>query len=380
MSTSGSTTGSTSDTSAALDTQKPFERILLINFGGIGDEVLFFPVIESLRYHYPKARIAMVVEPRCRNLMEHHYFLDEVITFDIKHRRSPGDLLELLNMLRAEAPDLIISSGGSSMVAPLLFFSGAAVRVGYDSGRFPFLLTHRAPLDKTKYAAEMYYDLLAPLGIKSPEIVPQMNLPAVVEQWACRWLASKGIGKQDTYVLVHPGVSLMSKEKNLIKSWARENWQALIERLLSEGETVVVAGGPDDAEEIAFLQERLSHPKLVMAYGQTRDLYQLGGLIQRASAVVCVDSAPMHLGVALNSHVVAIFGPTDEKLLLPPGREDRFVAITHPVSCRPCLWATRQTTCEALTCLVNIQVEQVYRAVRAFLPARLEKIATEVLN
>ncbi len=368
------------DKSDFSDTHKPYERILLINFGGIGDEILFFPVIESLRYHYPKARISMLVEPRCRNLMEHHYFLDAVLTFDIKHRRSPGDLLELLNMLRAEAPDLILSSGGSSMVAPLLFFSGAATRVGYDSGRFPFLLTHRAPLDKTKYAAEMYYDLLKPLGITRSEVVPQMQLPAVVEQWANRWLASKGINKQDKYVLIHPGVSLMSKEKNLIKSWARENWQALIERLLAEGETVVIAGGPDDAEEIAFLQERLSHPKLVMAYGQTRDLYQLGGLIQRASAIVCVDSAPMHLGVALKSHVVAIFGPTDEKLLLPPGREDRFVAITHQVECRPCLWATRQTTCEALTCLKNIQVEQVYRAVRGFLPTQLEKITSEVLN
>ena len=72
------------------------ERILLINFGGLGDEVLFFPVIETLRYHYPKARIAMLVEPRCANLMEHHYFLDQVLTFDIKHRRSPADLLEML--------------------------------------------------------------------------------------------------------------------------------------------------------------------------------------------------------------------------------------------------------------------------------------------
>ena len=59
-----------------------FERILLINFGGIGDEILFFPVIESLRYHYPNARITMLVEPRCRNLMEHHYFLDSILTFD----------------------------------------------------------------------------------------------------------------------------------------------------------------------------------------------------------------------------------------------------------------------------------------------------------
>ena len=358
-----------------MTSDKAIERILLINFGGIGDEILFFPVIEALRYHYPNARISMVVEPRCSNLMEHHYFLDAVLTFDIKHRRGPADLLELLNMLRGEAPDLIVSSGGSSLVAPLLFFSGAALRVGYDSGRFTRLLTHKAPLNQEQYAAQMYYDLLAPLGITSTKVVPQMKLPSVVEHWACQWLAAQGIGKTDPYVLIHPGVSLMSKEKQLIKSWARENWQQLIQKLLDEGERVVIAGGPDDAEEIAFLQERLEHPKLVMAYGQTRDLYQLGGLIEKSAAMVCVDSAPMHLGVALKARVVAIFGPTDERKLLPAG--EQFVAITHPVECRPCLWATRQTTCEALTCLTHIQVDQVYQAVRQFLPARLESVATE---
>lgn len=356
---------------------KKIKRILLINFGGIGDEILFFPVIETLRYQYPHARIAMVVEPRCRNLLEHHYFLDAVYGFDIKHQRSPGELLQLVNILRSEAPDLILSSGGSTMVAPLLFLSGAEIRVGYDSGRLRSLLTHKAPLNKQQYAAQMYYDLLLPLGIPRHPVVPQMKLPAVVENWTHQWLKSQGLSKQDSYVLIHPGVSLMSKEKKLIKSWARENWLALIERLLAEGRNVVIAGGPDDAEEIAFLKSRLSHPKLIMAYGHTRDLYQLGGLIQRSQAIVCVDSAPMHLGVALGAAVVAIFGPTDEKLLLPPGREDRFVAVTHPVECRPCLWATRQTTCDALSCLVNIRLEQVYAALEPFLEAQLEMAASE---
>ena len=72
------------------------DDILLNNFGGIGDEILFYPVIETLRYAYPHAFISILVEPRCHNLLDHHYFIDEVLTFDIKHRKSPGDLLDLL--------------------------------------------------------------------------------------------------------------------------------------------------------------------------------------------------------------------------------------------------------------------------------------------
>lgn len=353
---------------AVILTEQVLQRILLINFGGIGDEILFFPVIEALRYQYPQAYISMLVEPRCRNLLEHHYFLDQVLTFDIKHRKSPADLLELLSMIRGEAPELVVSSGGSTQVAGLLFLSGAAYRAGYDSGRLKALLTHRAPLEQNQYAADMYYALLQPLGFKPQPVVPHMQLPAVVKLWAQRWLQQQGLeGKP--YVLIHPGVSLMSKEKKLIKSWERERWCQLIEQLLAEGEHVVIAGGPDDAEEIAFLQAHLQHPALHMAYGQTRDLYQLGALIEQAAVMVCVDSAPMHLGVALDTPMVAIFGPTDEAKLLPAAQE-KIRAITHPVNCRPCLWATRQTTCDSLDCLQGIAVPQVYNAVREFLPLK----------
>ncbi len=356
-------------------TEKTLKRILMINFGGIGDEILFYPVIESLRSQYPQAHLSILVEPRCQNLLEHHYYLDKVLTFDIKHRKSPSDLLELLNLIRESAPELIVSSGGSSMVAPLLFLSGAPYRAGYDSGRFPNLLTHRAPLNPDQYAAQMYYDLLLPLGFPAQSVTPQMSLPGVVKDWASAWLEGQGLARQ-RFVLIHPGVSLMSKEKKLIKSWARDHWLTLIQQLLHEGEHVVLAGGPDDAEEIDYLQPRLGvHSNLHLAYGQTRDLYQLAALIERSGALICVDSAPMHLGVALNAPVVAIFGPTDDQKLLPPGEQLHLQAVTHSVACRPCLWATRNTTCDTLDCLVNISVDQVYQALRKLMPvAALESV------
>jgi ADP-heptose:LPS heptosyltransferase len=97
-------------------------------------------------------------------------------------------------------------------------------------------------------------------------------------------------------------------------------------------------------------------------------MYQLGGFIQRAKVMVCVDSAPLHLGVGLGTNLVAIFGPTDEHKLLPP-ESPQIKVIQAGTHCRPCLWATRQTTCEALSCLKEIEVAQVYQATQTFLNA-----------
>lgn len=66
--------------------------------------------------------------------------------------------------------------------------------------------------------------------------------------------------------------------------------------------------------------------KVVSTYGHTRNLKELVALIDICDLLVCVDSAPMHLAVALNKPVVALFGPTNEAVLLPGGIS-KFVAL-----------------------------------------------------
>ena len=64
----------------------------------------------------------------------------------------------------------------------------------------------------------------------------------------------------------------------------------------------------------------------------------------------------MHIGVAVNTKTIAIFGPTDEKKLLP--KSNNFIPITNNCDCRPCLWEKRNTSCENLDCL-NINIEKI---------------------
>ena len=49
--------------------KKP-KKILMINFGGIGDEILFLPAISSLKKEYPNAKITLVLEPRSKSVKD----------------------------------------------------------------------------------------------------------------------------------------------------------------------------------------------------------------------------------------------------------------------------------------------------------------------
>jgi lipopolysaccharide heptosyltransferase II len=340
------------------------KKILVVNFGGIGDEILFFPVVQSLREAYPQAHLSALVEPRCKGIMAFNPAVDEVFTFDAKHNPRKRDFLRLVWALRSKNFDLVITAGSSPLMALLAWLTGAPQRVGYATHRYTFLLTLAVPLNKAQYAAHMYHDLVGFLG-KSPR-PPQMTVPPADREWANHFLAGHKQGHSGPLVVLHPGVSRLSIEKQIIKGWAVENWVELARQLTEKGARVILAGGPDDAEVIAELRAQLDST-VIDAYGATNSLGQLAALIEGADALVAVDSAPMHVGVAVSTPTVAIFGPTDPDKLLPPGSVHLPVQ-SGPLACRPCLWDKRQTSCDDLTCLREISVEAVAAAVAKILP------------
>ena len=96
-------------------------------------------------------------------------------------------------------------------------------------------------------------------------------------------------------------------------------------------------------------------------YGKTKNLNELAALIKLSDLLLCVDSAPMHIGVGVGTKLVAIFGPTDENKLLPGNKNFTAVKNTE-LTCRPCLWDKRNEVCENLSCL-DISVQQICDAI-----------------
>jgi len=57
------------------------------------------------------------------------------------------------------------------------------------------------------------------------------------------------------------------------------------------------------------------------------------------------------VAVALKTKTYVIFGPTDDKKLIPQSELVVPVKAKDKCSIKPCLWEHRQTTCESLDCL-----------------------------
>jgi ADP-heptose:LPS heptosyltransferase len=324
---------------------KSYKNILLINFGGIGDEILFMPVIQSLRKTYPNSKITLCLEGRSKSFVKLTDLLDDYFCVDIKTKNKYIEMLKLFFKARFGGFDLVISAGGNPLISMLLFFTGIKTRVGYSTNNLSKkLLTYPVILNKNQYASKMYFDLVTPITQGDYE------LPLIKVD---------NLEKNPNSVLIHPGVSAMSVSKNITKTFTPQKWAELIKRLLEIGKKVYLAGGPDDNECITKIREGLKNADLTNftdLFGTTKNIFDLVELIKKSEVLICSDSAPMHIGVATSTRTIAIFGPTDNETLLP--KDEKYTAITNNADCRPCLWAKRQTTCENLKCL-DIDIEKI---------------------
>ncbi len=313
------------------------KQILAINFGGIGDEIFFLPTLISLKKEFPESQITLALEPRSKGVKDLTDIIDNLILIDIKGKNKYLEMLKLLLKARQGKYDIIISSGGNKLISILLFLTGIKTRCGYDTGKLSqILLTNAMPLNKNQYACKMYHDLIRNITNYNTEL-PEININKKE--------------KISNSVLIHPGVSKLSIQKNCIKTITPEVWANTIDLLVSEGKKVMLVGGPDDKECIETILKTVRTQNFDNLYGTTKNLKELAELISSAEKFLCSDSAPLHVAVALGVKTYVIFGPTDVNALIP--KSENVIPIMANDSCnlKPCLWAKRQTTCDKLDCL-----------------------------
>jgi ADP-heptose:LPS heptosyltransferase len=297
-------------------------RIVALVPGGIGDQILFFPTLDDLKRVYPTAQIDVVVEPRAKDAYRVSKSVHNTLVFDFKDRSSLADLGNLLGVIREREYDIALSLGQRWTVGLLLWLTGIPVRVGYAGSAGTSFLTNAVPLKQNQYAAQMYHDLLQGLEINTltPELA--LSVPAKDLEWADG--ERKRLGLQSSgYVLIHGGSSQLAKAKGIDKIYPVASWKGIIqdfERRQPELPIVLVKG-PEDAEFVAALQE--VSPKLKVT--APADIGKLAAMIAGASLMLCTDSAPMHLAVAVKTYTLALFGPTDPQKLLP--ESNRFIGI-----------------------------------------------------
>ena len=300
-------------------------HILALVPGGIGDQILFFPTLKTLKAQYPEAAIDVMVEPRAKSAYRVCALVEDVLTFDFKDRNGLADYMNLLGIIREREYEMALALGQRWTVGLLLWLNGVPLRIGYETSPAWFL-TNPVQLKTEQYAAHMYHDLVDGLGISEPCPQPEINVPKPDIDWAQAEQQQLGIG-ENGYILIHGGSSQLAQIKGIDKIYPVDKWQQIIEDIQSKQPDlpIVIIQGPEDLELVTQIKTTCPEVKVV----QPGDIGKLAAFIAGANLMLCTDSAPMHLAIAVGTYTIALFGPTEAKKLLPPGN-DRALGIQSP--------------------------------------------------
>ena len=344
-------------------------RVLVIKMRHHGDVLLTSPVFSALKAAAPQVEIDALVYGDTAPMLSDHPDIAQI--FKVTRRGGIGNVLSrllddlrLFWALRRRQYDLIIQlthANRGAFLARLLQPRYSAVSLPAKVASrswFARSFTHcaRVPPAGRRHTVELHLDVLRRLGleINNSQSYPLVFVPGEAARSRVEaLLADKKVPQN--FIHLHP------VSRWMFKSWRVESYAALIDALQRLGKTVVVTGAPVKVEQ-QFVDAILARcqTKPASLAGQL-SLKELGAVIARARLSVSVDSVPMHLAAAMDTPVVALFGPSCEIEWGPWLTAHRIVAsATH--TCRPC----RIDGCgggKRSNCLLEIGHERVLSAI-----------------
>lgn len=297
------------------------------------------PVLIDLRRRFPDASITAMCPSPIAELLQHDPSINETLSFsyhDLHHQE-----IEKIHLGNYELGILLPNSFSSAWC---FWLGHIPERLGYAGNWRSWLLTDKMePPENHLHQVEFYKYLLQPLGIPLSETAPRLTFLDAEKAAARQLLLQKGYRQGQPLFGINPGAAY-----GPAKCWPFDRYRQLAERLLEDPKNYVVFFGDAQSRIDAGLPNRA-----INLSGST-NLRELSCLIHCCDVLISNDSGPMHIGAAMGTPIVAMFGSTDESVTGPWGQKG--AVINKHVICSPCF---KRTCPKDFRCMLEISVDEV---------------------
>ncbi len=314
-------------------------RICIVMMSAIGDAVHVLPVITALKRDDPRSRITWILQPGPASLVRGHPDIDEILLFE-KTRGWRG-LQELRKQLATRTFDLVIDLQVYIKAGLVTSFARASVKLGFDRARardLNWLFTNRQiPPHAPQHVQDQYLEFLAALDVPAEPLEWKLGPWAGEAEWRERLLPT----------LHRPFATLVIGATHPEKEWLPERWAEVANALRSDfGLEPVLAGGRSTRELESAQQIEAAGARTHSTLGVP--LRELVTILDASALVISLDTAPLHMSVAIGRPVISLMGYNNPRRVGPyrryhdlivdaygdPG-EDYPVSLTHRLGRMP---------------------------------------------
>jgi len=346
---------------------KKQKKIIVVDFGGVGDLILAIPFLRGLERAFPSSAVSVLCAERAGMILKKQPYIAKIFL-------SPITLFGLLKMglrLRKKRFDMAINlmpetSYFSAIKMYLLFFLINAKKwVGRNTEGRGFFYHIKVPEQKMQIENEvlLYGRILKTISNGNFDERLELHCSRENRRRAGKLLSKVRNFQGDSLVLINPGADWPAKR------WPIERYAELVKRLQASFPSVEfgVIGTAGESVLADFLKVAVGEKVFILS-GKT-PLELLPAVMEKASLVITNDSGPAHIARAVGTPVVILAGPSAPAFFTIQGRNESLV-IYHPVSCAPCL----KVSCDTMDCWQAISVQEVLEITSKILERKMNEV------
>lgn len=299
-------------------------KILVIDFGQLGDVVLSLPALHAIRERFPRATITVAVGKPGAEVVELSGYGDSTLVVDRVALRDGPKLVslvriaKLVQLVRRSQFDFVIDLHSLSETNLLGFLSGAPKRLysRRPTRSLDFLANFhpRPPVEidhRQRHLIDRYLDVLLPLGVKDADRLPHLKTrpadDAAIEKILKRAKADIGT----------PLVGLFPGAGHPSRRWPLERFAELADFLARNDQLrIVVFLGPEEHDMVQDIRREFPPTTLVL---DRLTIPQVAAAQARLAVFVSNDTGPMHIASAVGTPVVLLLDKRAPQSYLPQG-------------------------------------------------------------
>jgi ADP-heptose:LPS heptosyltransferase len=343
-------------------------RLLVVKVFGIGDSILIRSIIEHLRERHPEMQIGVMVGPPTREIMtlgaqfKVHQYTQRTLTL-----RSAFQ--SLIGIRRCHYDAILNFEQRSIAGTAFLAAAGAASHLGFLPIRETpkaLFLTHAVRFRDELSMWQSFIRLARLVDSNLPATLPVVPLrcgPTAERRVSDWWKAHVGTRP-------HSAIALHLGSQDLeFRRWPLRRFVEFAERAraCAKDISVILTGTAPERPLIhSFIEKYSGH---AVDASKMDSLEHTAALLTRCSLLVSNDTGIMHLGAAMATPTVGLFGPNSPRYWAPVGPRATYVYDTK-LSCSPCLnlyadrWPLTCSHPEKGRCMLDIEVDSVMAAAR----------------
>jgi heptosyltransferase-2 len=346
--------------------EKKAKKILVIDFGGVGDLVLAIPFLRGLKRVFTFSEVSVLCAERRGAILKKQLYIKRLFFSPI----TPPGLLKTGLQLRKKRFDMAINlmpetSYFTALKMYLLFLLiNARQWVGRDAEGRGFFYDIKVSEPKMQMENEilMYGRILKAISNEDLDEGLEFHIARESKRRAEELLSEERNFKKALLVLINPGSDWPSKR------WPMKRYAEVVKILkdLFPNIEFGVIGTKGDLNAAHIIKEEARDRVFVLS-GKT-SLEILPAVLGMASLLITNDSGPAHIARAVGTPVVVLAGPSEPAYVTVQGRNES-VVIQHLIPCAPCV----KKFCKTMDCWQAISVHEVVDVASRMLKRRINE-------